>query len=494
MKICFIYSGLSRTLIDSIKLLNDKFKHIKYDIYIHTEINETDNNYLNKNFNIEQLYSLKNVKCVLLDYKPDIPDIFKTEKEINMYYQWFKIYRIYSIINDKDTYDYIVRIRSDLFILDDIENIIIKLNLSRDILYIPYGNDIYDIRHINYCDSINDQFAIGSIDVMNKYCNLFNYINEYYTPDTCSEIVLAKYLKTNDIKIERFILNYKLVLSLCNVIGITGNSASGKSTITNIIEKVFKFDKKIILETDRYHKWDRYSEEWNKKTHLNPEANYLEKLQEDTFNLKLGNDIYTVDYNHFTGKFTPIEKIQSKENIILCGLHTLYHDKLRDIIDIKVYIDTEESLQYYWKLKRDVGKRGYTEEKVLKTIELRKNDYIQYILPQKKYSDIIVHFYTNEKIDIYNWKNIDTPEIFLKLYLKIYIYNIIQDDLKNINIFLNNYYENDYIIFKINNKIDKLIIYNYLLSKGFDFISIDDIYEGYYGIIQLIFALILYKS
>ena len=127
MKICFIYSGLSRTLIDSIKLLNNKLNNIEYDIYIHTEINENDNNYLNKNFKIEQLYNLQNVKCVLIDSKPCIPNIFKTEKEINMYYQWFKIYRIFSIINEKDKYDYIIRIRSDFFILDDIQNIIINL-------------------------------------------------------------------------------------------------------------------------------------------------------------------------------------------------------------------------------------------------------------------------------------------------------------------------------------------------------------------------------
>ena len=48
MKICFIYSGLSRTLIDSIRLLNEKIISIDYDIYIHTEINEIESTYIYK--------------------------------------------------------------------------------------------------------------------------------------------------------------------------------------------------------------------------------------------------------------------------------------------------------------------------------------------------------------------------------------------------------------------------------------------------------------
>ena len=55
MKICFIYSGLSRTLIESIKQLNNKITNtsIQYDIYIHTELNEIDTSYLHKKLNIE---------------------------------------------------------------------------------------------------------------------------------------------------------------------------------------------------------------------------------------------------------------------------------------------------------------------------------------------------------------------------------------------------------------------------------------------------------
>ena len=107
------------------------------------------------------------------------------------------------------------------------------------------------MRHTHNEHCINDQFAIASPSIMKIYTNLINKLDDYINDNTCSEIVLAKHLRNNNINIERFNLNYKLVLSMCNTIGIAGNSASGKSTVANAIERIFKFDKKIILETDR---------------------------------------------------------------------------------------------------------------------------------------------------------------------------------------------------------------------------------------------------
>jgi uridine kinase len=478
MKVCFIYSGLSRTLINSIKMLNANVKiSFKYDIYICTDINEKDNSYLNKKLDLYELCNLDNVKSILIDDTPDIPQKYKTQKEINMFYQWYKINKAYSIINFDNTYDYVIRIRSDFFILETLNDILNNIDNTK--IYIPYGNDI----------GINDQFAIGTPELIKIYSSLIYELEEYITPDTntCSEIVLYKHLQKHNIQVERFKLDYKLILSLCNVIGITGNSGSGKSTISNIIDKIFTFDKKVILETDRYHKWERGHEQWNNNTHLNPQSNYLEKLQEDTFNLKIGNDIYAVDYDHSNGKFTPIEKIESKKNIIICGLHTLYDNKLRDIIDLKVFIDTDEKLQEYWKIKRDVISRGYDMEKVLKSIKSRKDDYIKYIYPQKKHSDIIIKYYAK-------CEDNDFDSLYLQISMRNNIFTIIKDKIKYIKIID---YENDYIDFEVLPKhihITSDEIYNLLLENHIDFIPKNNICEGYSGIIQYIFILVLYVN
>jgi uridine kinase len=480
MKVCILYSGLPRTLIKSINTLSKSLIDVEYHIYIHICINENDNSYLQKKLDMNELTKIKNIRKILLEEPPIIPNKYKTKIEKNIYLQWYKLNKIHSIIDLDENYDIVIRIRPDIFILENNLSAILNSCNNKNILYIPSGNDI-----INQPKSINDQIAISSIKIMAKYADLINKLDEYKYSN--SEIILYKYLEEEGIKVERIDLKYKLVLSMCNIIGITGDSGAGKTTTTTVIEKIFKFDQKLLLETDRYHKWERGDTNWNKITHLNPNANYLEKLQEDTFNLKIGNEIHTVDYDHKTGKFTPHQIIESKNNILLCGLHTLYHDKLRNIIDLKLYIDTDNDLKKFWKIKRDVYERGYSIEKVIESIKKRENDYNKYILPQREFSDIIIKYYTDDKLDDYN----TTPKINLKLSIKMILYNIIQ---KHILDFINNIsYSDEYIHLNIKEDITKKDIYKILINNQTNFIDENDIYESYYGVLQLIIALILYK-
>ena len=125
-------------------------------------------------------------------------------------------------------------------------------------------------------------------------------------------------------------------------------------------------------------------------------------MQDDVFDLKLGNNIFQVDYNHSKGKFTSRTQIESKDNVIVCGLHSLYLSN--DISDLKIYMDTQEDLRIFWKIKRDIIKRGYTKEKVYEQILNRKTDFETYILPQKQEADIIINIYCdNYKFIIENF-------------------------------------------------------------------------------------------
>jgi uridine kinase len=177
-----------------------------------------------------------------------------------------------------------------------------------------------------------------------------------------------------------------------------------------------------MLECDRYHKWERGDENWNNFTHLNPDANYISKMNEDIFNLKIGNSIYQVDYDHKNGKFTENEIINPNENTIVCGLHSLYQET-ENLYDIKIFIDTDEELKTKWKIQRDVNERGHKLENVLSQIEKRKEDYIKYIYPQRYKSDIVINFFPfNEEIGL---------RILIKKEFNI---NFLFDKLKNKNI------------------------------------------------------------
>ncbi len=249
-------------------------------------------------------------------------------------------------------------------------------------------------------------------------------------------------------------------------------------------------DNCLELECDRYHKWERGDKNWENITHLNPEANYLCKLRKDVFDLKIGKDIYQVDYDHETGKFTEKNLIKPKDNIILCGLHTLYDNNINKHINLKIYVDTQEKLKYYWKIKRDVFIRNHSIEKVINTIEKRKDDYINYIQPQKNNANIIINYYIDNDIDI---QNIDS-DINLDLKLNIYV----KYDLNNfINILhtldYNFKYIQDYNYLELyldNENINTEKLYKRITN---DYNKREFIRNGYYGIIQcLIVYIILY--
>ena len=183
----------------------------------------------------------------------------------------------------------------------------------------------------------------------------------------------------------------------CNVVAICGDAGSGKSTLADMLKKCFP--NSSTLECDRYHKWERNDENWNKFTHLNPDANYIARMNSDIFDLKIGKSVYCVGYNHSEGKFTEKEKIDKSDNIIVCGLHSLY-SKNHGVYNLKIFIDTDINLKTKWKVKRDTTERGYSASDVLRQIKSRMADYYKYVYPQRESSDVIINFFTDEEFSL----------------------------------------------------------------------------------------------
>jgi uridine kinase len=172
-----------------------------------------------------------------------------------------------------------------------------------------------------------------------------------------------------------------------NIIGICGDSGSGKTTLAQILKS--RFNDSFILECDRYHKWERNDPHWKNITHLNPEANNLDKMFYDILTLKYGKSINQSDYDHSTGKFTEKQLIVPPQTLIVCGLHSAYYPNLYNTI---VYVDTDYEIKKKWKIKRDVEERGYKLDEVVASIEKRREDYIKYVLPQREATDYVIKF------------------------------------------------------------------------------------------------------
>lgn len=182
-------------------------------------------------------------------------------------------------------------------------------------------------------------------------------------------------------------------------IGIAGDSGSGKSTLIKLVKSCLGNQNLLFIEGDGDHKWERGEEMWKHYTHLNPKANYLYRQALDIETLRKGDYVKRVDYDHDTGKFSSANKIRPKNFILLCGLHSLYLPQMRKILDLKIYMDADESLRRYWKIQRDTKHRGYTKEKILEQIESRMPDAYKYIYPQKEYADLVIQYFDKELVD-----------------------------------------------------------------------------------------------
>jgi uridine kinase len=183
------------------------------------------------------------------------------------------------------------------------------------------------------------------------------------------------------------------------VIGISGDSAAGKSTLLTDIKNLFG-SRVLELEGDADHKWERDDPKWQELTHLNPKANYLHRQYEDIINLQYGRRVFRSDYDHATGRFASRRRIQADDYIVLSGLHAFYLPKMRKITDLKIYVDTDEKLRRHWKSIRDMRERGKSREDVLRQIEQRMEDARRYIHPQHDFADMVVRYFTDDDFKI----------------------------------------------------------------------------------------------
>jgi uridine kinase len=203
------------------------------------------------------------------------------------------------------------------------------------------------------------------------------------------------------------------------LINISGSSGVGKTTIAKMIVLILSnIDKKVLhLSGDDLHKWERDDENWNKFTHLNPEANNLNLGKKQLFRLLNNSYIIRNIYDHKTGKFIKDIKINPVDVIVNEGLHALYDTDVCNIADLNIFVNTDVELTKEWKMSRDIESRGYTEEQVLSIMKMRDKDDKKYIQPQIENADIIVNFSKKpyDSVDMKIFSNIKESELIIKL-------------------------------------------------------------------------------
>ena len=397
MKVVCLVSGLLRTFSERLfPFLCELSNHVDLHLYLMIS-HETQDTKFYGTSQLDTIQSHPSCKQLTVHQPTFANHLPISQREKNTIYQWYNLYQCFRQA-DCQSDDILVRIRPDIAMDCSIEQFVSFLQGARyhPGIFIPTGSDIFSKEYLSITNAcINDQMAIGTYDFMKVYCSLFPTLDlSILTSPIISESLLFDHCITNRILVKRVPIPYHLCLSECKMVAITGDSGVGKSTFVEAIRDCFPFDSQLVLETDRYHKWERGHEQWKTMPHLHPDANFLERMNDDTYQLKMGQQIQQVDYDHTTGQFTSPSTIDSKPFMFLCGLHTLYKRELRAWCDLKVYIDTDLPLKRLWKIQRDMKKRGYTFTKCMELFTIRQADYEQYILPQKTHADIVIRYFT----------------------------------------------------------------------------------------------------
>lgn len=178
------------------------------------------------------------------------------------------------------------------------------------------------------------------------------------------------------------------------IIGITGASGSGKSLLANTIVNELGSDQVVVISEDSYYK-DHSNIPFEERALINydhPNSLDHELLQQHLLQIQAGETVEIPIYNHSSHlRDTKTRTIGQHTIIVLEGILLFVEQYLRELMDIRIYMDTALDICLIRRLKRDVKERARSLDCVLKQYEETVRPmYLQFIEPSKRYADIIV--------------------------------------------------------------------------------------------------------
>lgn len=178
------------------------------------------------------------------------------------------------------------------------------------------------------------------------------------------------------------------------LIGIAGGTGSGKSTVANEIYGALPEESIAKIEQDSYYKdqSELSFEERIKTNYDHPDAFDTELLISHLQDLIGGKSIEKpiYDFEKHTRKSETV-KVDSKDIIILEGILILVEPKIRELLDIKIFVDTDADVRIIRRMQRDIKERGRTIDSVIQQyLNVVRPMHLQFIEPTKRYADLII--------------------------------------------------------------------------------------------------------
>lgn len=178
------------------------------------------------------------------------------------------------------------------------------------------------------------------------------------------------------------------------IIGIAGGTGSGKTTVVRKIQEYFKPGEVVIIPQDSYYKDSSHVpvEERQNINFDHPNAFDWDLLSEHISMLKDGKPVEQPTYSYLTcTRQKETVHVEPREVIIIEGILSLCDDTLRELMDLKIFVDADPDDRLIRVIRRDVVERGRTAEAVIDRYQkVLKPMHMEFIEPTKRYADVII--------------------------------------------------------------------------------------------------------
>ncbi|NUQ00150.1 MAG: uridine kinase [Armatimonadetes bacterium] len=177
------------------------------------------------------------------------------------------------------------------------------------------------------------------------------------------------------------------------MIGIGGGSGSGKTSLARRIQAEAGDEAVAVVEVDSYYR-DYSGLSPRERERLNfdhPDAIDWDELIEDLHALREGQTIEQPVYD-FTihGRAESVVELEPRPVIVVEGIHALTHERLRDLLDVRIFVDTDPDVRFIRRLRRDLLSRDRTIDSVVEQyLETVRPMYIDFVEPSRRHADII---------------------------------------------------------------------------------------------------------
>jgi uridine kinase len=178
------------------------------------------------------------------------------------------------------------------------------------------------------------------------------------------------------------------------VIGVAGGSGSGKTTVVRRIVESLGSDEVVVLDHDRYYR-DRTDLRLEERAAMNydhPDSLETDLLVQHVRDLKAGKavEVPTYDFARYARR-SDTERYQPRRAIIVEGILIYADAALRQLMDVKLFVDADADTRFIRRLQRDVTERGRTMESVIdQYVGTVKPMHFEFVEPTKRYADLII--------------------------------------------------------------------------------------------------------